>query len=221
MNKTADRFCLPGAEPHPTCLTRLQPLFLALVCGLAARSTAAQSISISDLTEDPISVTVTDSLNPGDNKTFTADKATPEKVTFSISLDGEGGGFGVAVMLEPDKKTVSDILEVNVTQKTRGLGIKYLDISGTFTSDGDPKGLDLTTLGLTDAIMAKVLQMGLVEDGSAQDIGARLIDTTTGNALAIGGLKITAASEVPEPSSVLACAGLLGAWALFRRFRSA
>ncbi len=181
---------------------------------------SAQSVSITDLTEDPISVTVSDSLNPGDNKTFTADKTTPEKVTFSISVDGTGGGSGVAVMFEPDKKTVSDILEVNVTQKTRGLGIKYLDISGTFTSDGNPRGLDVSTLGLPEAMLTKVLQMGVVEDGSAQDIGARLIDTTTGGALAISNLKITAASEVPEPSSALACSGLLGMWALSRRFRS-
>ncbi len=220
MNSTACQTSVAGVTSQSIRLPRLHLLFLMLVGGLTARPASAQSISITDLTEDPITVTVADALNPGDNKTFMADKAAPEKVTFSISLDGEGGGFGVVVMLEPDKKTVSDILELHVTQKTRGLGIKYLDISGTFTSDGNPKGLDLSTLGLTDAIKAKVLQMGLIEDGSAQDIGSRLIDTTTGNALAIGGLKITAASEVPEPSSVLACSGLLGIWALIRRVRS-
>lgn len=199
---------------------KLSLLLLVLGSRLFTPSASAQIIMITDLTEDPISVTVTDSLNPADNRTYTADKATPEKVSLSFSVDGTGGGHSVAVLLEPDKKTVSDILEINVTQKTRGQGIKYLDITGTFTSDGDPKGLDLTTLGLTDAIMAKVLQMGLVEDGSAQDLGAQLIDTTTGDKLDISNLRILVASEVPEPSSVLVCSGLLASWVFFRRLRS-
>ena len=213
---------LPTHSLRPSPAAPLLRWLLAAFSGAAVGLPAsAQTVVINDLTEDPITAVVSDSLNPGDNGTITADKATPEKVTFSISVDGRGGGSGVAVMLEPDKTTVSDLLEVSVTQKFRGqfMNIPYLSITGTFTSDGDPKGLDLSNLGLTEAIMKKVLETALIEDGTYQDVGARLVDTGTGNALGIGGLKITAASEVPEPSSILVCSGLVAAWGVARRIR--
>jgi len=198
-------------------------LLIALTGAGSGLRAVAQSIAINDLGSGPITAVVADSLNPGDNGNKTADQATPQKLDFSFSVDGRGGGSGVALLLNPGGKTVSDLLEVNVTQRFRGAGssIPYLSIAGTFTSDDTPQGLDISTLGLTDAIKAKVLQMALIEDGTFQDIGARLIDTTTGDALEIDALKITAASDVPEPSSILLCSGLIAAWALVRRLRAA
>jgi hypothetical protein len=200
----------------------LQVLFLALPWSLAP-GLASADVIIMDLTDAPITAFVSDSLNPGDNtpadKPLTADKDTPEKLSFSISVDGTGEGSGVAVLLEPDG-TVSDLLEVTVLQRLRGMNIPFLQISGTFTSDADPGGL-LAGLGLTDEIMKKVIDNGLREDGTQQDIGARLINTVTGDPLNISTLKITAASDVdvvPEPSSVLLLVpGLLALAVLHKR----
>ena len=197
-----------------TLTTLLRLLFLAVVCAVAGRfATADPMVVITDLTEDPVTATVSGSINPGDNypkidrKTgeigppLTAPKDTPEKLSFSISVDGTGGGSGVAVLFE-GANLISDLLEVTVTQKFRGpqMNIPYLDISGTFTSDVNPNAVDLN---LPDEIMKKVIANGLVEDGTQQDIGSQLIDTTTGKALAIGDLTITAASDIPEPSSLV------------------
>ncbi len=184
----------------------VQLLFLALACGLAPGFASADqtqgTITIMDLTEGPITARVQGGTNQVD-QTITADKDSPEKLSFSIPVDGTVvAGSGVAVLLESNG-TVSDLLEVTVTPKKRGMNIPFFDASGTFTSDIDPGGLDLTGLGLSDEIMKKVLANGLAEDGTQQDIGSRLIDPTTGNALNIGGLVITAASDVPEPSSLL------------------
>lgn len=222
ISRLAIRFAACRARKSaPTAL--LQLLFLTIAWGLAPPYASADVI-ITDLTEAPVTAFVFDSLNPGDNtpadKPLTADKDTPEKLSFSISVDGTGGGSGVAVLLEPDG-TVSDRLEVTVTQKFRGamMNIAFLQISGTFTSDADPGGLDLTDLGLTDDIMKKVIGNGLREDGTQQDIGSRLINSATGDTLTISTLKITAASDVvPEPSSLLLFGpGLLALAVLFRR----
>jgi hypothetical protein len=54
--------------------------------------------------------------------------------------------------------------------------------------------------------------MGLIENGKVQDLGSRLVDTGSGNALAIGGLALTAASDkdvpVPDRGSSGALLGL-------------
>jgi len=176
------------------------------------------TVTITDLTEAPISATVVGGTNQV-NQTVTADKATPETLMFSIPVDGTvPRGSGIAVLLGIDEE-VSDVLQLTVTPKTRGMGINFFDASGTFTSDTDPGGIDLSQFGLSDEIMKKVLAQGLKEDGTQQDIGARLIDTTTGNALNIGGLTITAASDaVPEPSSLMLLgSGLLALAVLSRR----
>jgi hypothetical protein len=63
-----------------------------------------------------------------------------EKLSFSIPVDGTVvAGSGIAVLLR-DGGTVSDLLKVTVTPKTRGLNIPFFDASGTFTSDTDPGG---------------------------------------------------------------------------------
>jgi hypothetical protein len=191
-----------------------QLLFVTLAWGLAPGFASADqmqgTITITDLTEAPATATVQGGTNQV-NETVTADKATPEMLSFTISVDGTvTAGSGVAVLLESGGM-VSDLLQVTVTPRKRGLNIPYFDASGTFTSDPDPGEVDLSGLGLTDEIMKKVIANGLQEDGTQQDLGSRLINTTTGDPLNIGGLVITAASDgVPEPSSLT----LLGLGAL-------
>ncbi len=169
--------------------------------------TVSADVVIDDLTENPVTAVVSDSLNPGDNRTITADKDTPEKVSFSISVDGIGSGSGIALMLGKPGGLISDILELSATQHTRGMGIKYVSIGGTFTSDTDsnPQGLTefFQGLGLPEDIAKKIMSSAVVENGTQQDLTAALIDTTTGKALSLPTTIKAASDVVPEPSSFL------------------
>jgi hypothetical protein len=187
------------------------------------------TIVITDLTEAPVEAVVNGGTN-GVNSTIRATVDNPEMLDFSnvnfvvdgkVVVDKDGkvvvggfsfavdgtvaGGTGMAVLLERNGK-VSDILKVTVTPKKRGGGIDFFDVNLVFTSDSDPGGLDP---GVTDEIMQKLLSTdpdeggALQEDGTEQDIGKRLIDIATGKRLDIGGLVITAASDLPEPSTLL------------------
>ena len=184
---------------------------LALVLIFAASFASADqtngTVTIMDLTENPITADIMGGTNQV-NQTVTADKSTPELISFSIDVDGViTAGTGVAVL--KGGGVVSDILQITLTQRERGNGIKYFTASGTFTSDSDPGGLDLASLGLglTDETIKKILDNGLIEDGTQQDIGSRLIDISNGNALSLAGLVVTAASDIPEPFSLLLVAG--------------
>ncbi len=215
------------STPSVSSLTNRRISFFAFVsllaCGLMPGFAAAvPTISIKDLTEDRISAVFSGfNLNPGDNSPpdnvtglpipLLADVNTPEKITnpSSVSINGDTSASGVAVLLE-NTGMVSDLLEVTLTRKLRGpqMNIPYLEVVFTFTSDSDPGGLDLSGLGLTDEVYKKLISTGpdggaLLEDGTDQDIGSRLIDPTTGNRLTINDLMITAASDAPEPSSLL------------------
>jgi hypothetical protein len=207
------------------------------------------TIVITDVTEAAVQAVVTGGTN-GENRTLLATQDKLETLDFAgvrflvdgkVQLDQDGkeivssfsfavdglvpGGTGYAVLLEPGGgNTVSDILKVTVSPKKRGarMEIDYFDVGVVFTSDGDPGGLDVSGLGLTDEILQKLLAMGpdggaLVEDGTEQDMGARLIDSATGGRLNIGQLVIRAASDAPEPSTLLLLGAGVGALAARRR----
>ena len=200
-----------------TSTTLLRLSLLTLAFGLAPRFAVA-GVAIMDLSENQVTAVVTDSINPGDNRTYTNDMATPEKVMFSISVDGMGGqASGVAVLTNADG-TGSDILQVDRSDtKFRGqfMNIPYFTISGTFTSDEDPGGLSLDFLGAD--IKQKVLDQAQLETGTDQNMSSHLIDIMTGEPLNII-TTITAASDVPEPPSIfLFSASLLALGAFSRR----
>ena len=201
---------LPVVPDPPTRAARRTAAPLSIVIAVATilawqRPVVAQqttgSVAINDLSD-----LVTAQLLGGTNQvnqTVTADPLTPELLNWTISVDGSvPAGTGVAIMLGDLNGAISDILQVTITPKTRGQGIQYFDASGIFTSDTDGTPLDLAGLGLAPEIVQKIMDNALYEDGTFQDIGARLIDTTTGNQLNIGGLTITAASDIPEPSAL-------------------
>lgn len=222
-----------AACPTPFRVPLFPLLFLTLAWTLAPRYASAvpmepdpmeASVIISDLKETRITAEVKGGTN-NVNETKMAEEATPEFITFTIAVDGTvAAGRGLAVLLE-SKGKVSDILEVSVTPKKRGNPndpIDFFDAVVTFTSDPDEKPLDLSGYGLTEAILDKIMDAGLIEDGTQQNIGARLIDIATGKPLNTGGLFIVAASDVdvPEPSSLLLVGpGLLALAVLSRRRR--
>ena len=163
----------------------------------------AATIVISDLEETPITATIANSvlLNNG---TITAPKDTPEILTFSIASDGTVATLGRGIAIMTDSAGISDILDVTTSAGTRGGGIKFVQVAGTFTSDSETP-LSLEFLNLDAATLKKIMDNAVPEDGSVQDLGAKLIniDTSPGDALAIIST-ITAASDVepvPEPSS--------------------
>ena len=233
--KTISRFVVRRAAHRArksTLPLLLKLLFLTFAWGLAPGLASADvnpgEVDIMD-TGNP-SVTVTGGVNSV-NDTCTAakpagsctvDNGPPEKFTFSIPVDGNSAGSGIAVLLDPGG-TVSDLLEVTWVKKMRGNGIIFQDISGTFTSTDDPAGLNLAFLGLTDAVMKNLIQNGLTENGLLQNIGNQLIDPATGNSVAILDMTIKAVS-VPGPVAGAGLPGLLfagGGLAWWRRRRKA
>src|SRR5262245_26204115 len=134
----------------PTCSrsgqARIQPsckhselLLLALVW-TGAHTVAFGNVAINDGGESPVTAAVDADLS-GPARTYTANANTPEIVTFSTQVDGRltptsndgDSASGVGVMFERGGTTISDILEVTITQRRRGEqgSIYYFDISGT------------------------------------------------------------------------------------------
>jgi hypothetical protein len=190
---------------------------LALVPDSALADQSTGSISIMDLTEGLITGRVVGGTLQV-NQEITADKATPETLSFSIDVDGSvAGGSGMAVLLEGDG-IVSDLLQLTVTPKMRGMNIPFFSASGTFMSDADPGGLDAAALGITDKVIDKAKELKLFEDRTEQNIGLALVDPGTGNSLNTGGLSIMAASDVEEPPGIwLLAPGLLALGMIFWR----
>lgn len=192
----------------PSVRIPLRLLLLTLLLGLSPRfgAFAQGTLTITDLEETPITGVIANSvlLNNGDIMAPTND---PEKLTFSLASDGTVAtlGRGIAVLTNA-AGTISDILDVTTSSGARNGGVKYVQAAGTFTSDGDPGGLSLALLNLDAAVLEKIMGNALLEDGTQQNLGTRLIniDTSPGDRLVILSI-ITAASDVeliPEPSSL-------------------
>jgi hypothetical protein len=190
---------------------------LALFSELAVADQSKATITFSDLTEKPVTGTIqggTLELNVTDI-TRQPEEKDPERLSFSIDVDGlVQQASAAAVLLEANGK-VSDLLQLTVTPKgKRGMGIDYFTASGTFISDTEePGGIDLSSFGYSDDVIKAILAKGIRENGTEQNLVPALVDTTTGNAFSIGDhLTITAASDVPEapqPFTILLAAGAL------------